>query len=191
MRLFPVLLIMVSPAFAQTQPAYKESFAAYTLSKACVAVLTKALDVADGRNRPQCERRKMVRARDFGVERLAISKKTKQPVAGYWGELVSVEGCGRRWSTGSGFSLRQEILVRLRGGARRNPDRCLSNAPCYETGFPRHTTGRHGMRHWTIRRHQGHARRQRADLGGDLDRPYLRHSPPVPCDVRATVGRHP
>lgn len=93
MRSALIFLLLTSTAAAQTRSDHKETFAAYTQTKAYIAALTKALEVADGRNRPYCERRKIVRAQDFRVERLAISKKTGKPVAGYWGELVTVHGC--------------------------------------------------------------------------------------------------
>jgi hypothetical protein len=93
MRAALIFLLLLTPAAAQTQTGHREAFAAYTQTKGYVAALTKALQVADGRNRPFCEKRKIVRAQDFRVERLAISKKTGKPVAGYWGELVTVRGC--------------------------------------------------------------------------------------------------
>ena len=95
MRLALMLMFILAPAAAgaQAKTDYKEAFAIFAQSRAYVAALTKAVKVADGRNRPYCERRKIVREKDFRVERLSVNKTTGKPVSGYWGELVVVQGC--------------------------------------------------------------------------------------------------
>lgn len=85
--LFPVGL-------ALGQADYKAAFGDYTRTKGYVTALTKALEAAENRNRPECTRRRIERGKDIRVERLFLSKKSRQPTAGYWGELVTIRGCG-------------------------------------------------------------------------------------------------
>lgn len=90
------LLFASGHAWGQTdhKTDYKAAFGDYTRTKGYVTALTKALETAETRNRPECTRRRIERAKEFRVERLSLSKKSRQPTAGYWGELVTIRGCG-------------------------------------------------------------------------------------------------